>query len=125
MACTTGEDVVNKDIGSISSRLGVCLGVCFGVLFGDVSLLPAEENQNRFLFIGLPELAKKLVESDADRGLFGKLSFPASSTPIAVFGVGLTASAVFGLCTGLSSSRLAGVVRAAGLLIDVTLPVNE
>lgn len=101
-------------------------GVLFGVLFGDISLLPGNVNQNRFLFAGLPELAKKLVESDADRGLWGKMSFPASSTPIGIFGVGFAASAVFGLCNGHSSSKLGeGVDRAAGLLIDVMLPVKE
>lgn len=122
VACTTGEEVVSKVIGSVSSRVGVC----FGVLFGDSSLLPAGVNQNRFLFAGPPEFAKKLVESDADRGLFSRVPFPTSSNRIGVFGVGLAASAVFGLCTRFSPSKLGeGVDRAAGLLIDVMLPVNE
>jgi hypothetical protein len=124
VVCTTGEKGVKETlvIGSKFSKVGVC----FGVVLGEVSVLPPEVNQNLFLLTGLPELASKLVESDAESGLFGRALFSTSSNPMDTCELELAASAVLGLGAGLLSSKLGeGVDRAAGLPSDVMLPVKE
>jgi hypothetical protein len=108
--------------GSVFSMVGVC----FGVLLEDVSLLPPALNQNLFLFAGFPELGKKL-ESDAESGLFSRLSSPReSSIGGSIWRLEPTASAVLGLCAGpFSLGSGEGVDLGAGLPQDVMLPVKE
>jgi hypothetical protein len=123
VVCRADANSENEVIGSFSSTEGVCLGV----VLGDTSALPPDVNQNFRLFAGLPELEKKPVESDAERGLFGRPPAPhESSVRMDICELGLAASAVFGLGAGLLASTLGeGLNRVAGLPNDVMLPVRE
>jgi hypothetical protein len=109
--------------GSVFSMVGVC----FGVVLEDVSLLPPALNQNLFLFAELPELGKKLEESDAESGLFSRLNLPReSSVGGSIWRLEPIASAVLGLCAGpFSLGSGEGVDLGAGLPQDVMLPVKE